>query len=63
MTFRHLSSAQGLLVAVRFDSESEIDVADVLLYSDAYPGKKINSADMFVLIQAFCGAGTFLKHC
>lgn len=63
MTFRHLSSAHGLLAAVRFDSESKMDVAEVLLYSDSFPGRKINSAEMFVLVQAFCRAGTFLKHC
>lgn len=62
MTFLHLSSAQGLLAAVRFDCESKMDAADMLLYSDAFPGRKINSADMFVLVLV-CGAGTFLKHC
>lgn len=53
MTFCHLSSAQGLVAAVRLDSESKMDVVGVLLYSDAFPGRKINSADMFVLVQAF----------
>lgn len=42
----------------------KMDVADVLSYSDAFPSRKINSADISVLVQALCRASIFFfTHC